>query len=287
MATGDTAMDQILADEVYVGRNVVLEEGVVIRGRSTERAKRVHIGDNCFIGYNTRAFVDELVIGDYTVLHNNGFIAGDLPCHIGHCCWFGQHVILNSTGGLTIGNGVGVGAYSQLWSHIRHGDMLQGCRWNSSSPLVIDDDVWFVGHCIVSPIHAHEKSMALVGSVVTRDMEANHIYAGVPARDVTDRLGPQFAPVSLQEKYERMLAKLDEFCALRPELATATIKVVRTRADAPELSPEEFTIFDVQDRSYNRRRTEEEFAFMRYLLQEIKFFPREGPESPVAAGVTT
>jgi len=28
----------------------------------------------------------------------------------------------------------------------------------------------------------HERSMALVGSVVTKDMEANHIYAGVPRR---------------------------------------------------------------------------------------------------------
>lgn len=268
-------MCQILADEVTIGEGVVIEGGVVIQGRSSKNAKRVCIGDNVFIGHNSRVFVDELVIGDYTVMHNNAFIAGDLPCRIGHCCWFGQHVILNSTGGVTIGNGVGVGAYSQLWSHIKHGDVLQGCRWNSSRPLIIDDDVWFVGHCIVSPIHAHEKSMALVGSVVTKDMEANHLYAGVPAKDVTEKLGPQFAEVSLEEKYRRMMDELEEFYALHPEFESRTVKVVRRLGEGLEYDPAVYTVFDVDARRYNRRRTEQEFAFMRHLLQSIKFFPRE------------
>jgi len=72
-------MYEILAEEVSIGRGVVIEDGVKIQGRSDKVARRVEIGDNAFIGYNTRAFVDELVIGDYTMLHNNGFIAGDLP----------------------------------------------------------------------------------------------------------------------------------------------------------------------------------------------------------------
>ncbi|NLF11231.1 MAG: hypothetical protein GX597_05545 [Anaerolineaceae bacterium] len=272
-------MYEILAEEVSIGRGVVIEDGVKIQGRSDKVARRVEIGDNAFIGYNTRAFVDELVIGDYTMLHNNGFIAGDLPCHIGHCCWIGQNTILNSAGGLTLGNGVGVGAYSQLWSHIRHGDTLQGCRWNSSRPLVVEDDVWFVGHCIVSPVHAHARSMALVGSVITRDMEPNHVYAGVPAQDITEKVGPQFQEVPLEEKVAVMRARLDEFYALNPG-APRSIVVVRSLDEASGLAAEEYTIFDVSTRSYNRRRTEEEFRFMKHLLQLIKFFPRQDLSLP-------
>lgn len=272
-----TGMYEILAEEVIIGRGVVIEDGVKIQGRANRLARRVEIGDNAFVGYNSRAFVDELAIGDYTMLHNNALIAGDLPCRIGHCCWIGQHTILNSTGGLTLGNGVGVGAYSQLWSHIRHGDTLQGCRWNSSRPLVIEDDVWFVGHCIVSPIHAHARSMALAGSVVARDMEPNHVYAGVPARDITDKVGPQFQEVSLEDKYQVMRTRLDEFYALNPGHARS-ILVVRSLAEAADLSPDRYTIFDVSTRSYNRRRTEEEFALMRHLLPLIKFFPRDNSE---------
>ncbi len=76
---------------------------------------------------------------------------------------------------------------------MRFGDPLQGCRWESSKPMVIEDDVWFVGHCLVSPIHAKAKSMAMLGSLVTKDMEANRTYAGTPAKDMTEKLGPQYS----------------------------------------------------------------------------------------------
>jgi acetyltransferase-like isoleucine patch superfamily enzyme len=264
---------EIHADEVVMGKNVVIQDGVVLQGRSSKQAKRISIGDNVFIGENTKGYVDELTIGDYSMIHNHALIAGDLPCTIGTCGWFGQHTIFNSTGGLTIGNGVGVGAYSQLWSHIRHGDVLEGCRFNSAKPLVIEDDVWFVGHCIVSPIVARKKSMAMVGSVVTRDMEENHVYAGVPAKDVTDKVGPQFEVVPVDTKYARMSALLDEFRATAGDRSASEIRIVRTLAEVQD--NEDVTTFDVESRTYNRRRTDAEFAFMKFLLQNLaKFFPR-------------
>jgi len=267
---------EIYAEELIMGQNVVIEDDVVLQGRSSKKAKRIVIGDNVFIGAHSRGYVDVLEIGDYSMLHNHALIAGDLPCRIGTCGWFGQHTIFNSTGGLTIGNAVGVGAYSQLWSHIRHGDVLEGCRFNSAKPLIIEDDVWFVGHCIVSPVLARKKSMAMVGSVVTRDMEENHVYAGVPAKDVTDKVGPQFAEVDGDEKYQKMLAMLERFHALHPQFARGEIRVVRSLAEDEVAGfDDEVTTFDVATRTYNRRRTPQEFAFMKFLLAELaKFFPR-------------
>ena len=37
----------------------------------------------------------------------------------------------NEIGGMNIGNNCGIGAHSQLWSHIKYGDMLEGCRFLS------------------------------------------------------------------------------------------------------------------------------------------------------------
>lgn len=266
-------MHNIYADEIKIGQKVIIEEDIIIRGKSNKNAKRVIIGDNVFIGHGVQIFVDDMEIGDFTIIHNHTLIAGNKPCRIGHCCWIGQNTILNSTGGLSIGNGVGVGAYSQLWSHICHGDILQGCRWNSNHPLIIEDDVWFVGHCIVSPVHAYEKSMALVGSVITKDMEANHVYAGVPAKDVTDKTGPQFSQVSIANKYKHLSQKIKEFYNLHPLFPKGTIEIVRFMDDASKFS-NEYTIFDVSTRTYNKRRTPEEVAFMKSLLPLIKFFPR-------------
>jgi len=265
-------MHNIYADEIKIGQKVTIEEDIVIRGKSNKNAKRVIIGDNVFIGHSVQMFVDDIEIGDFTIIHNHTLIAGDKPCRIGHCCWIGQNTILNSTGGLSIGNGVGVGAYSQLWSHICHGDILQGCRWNSNHPLIIEDDVWFVGHCIVSPVHAYEKSMALVGSVITKDMEANHVYAGVPAKDVTDKTGPQFSQVTIEDKFIILSKKLKEFHSFYPQFPKETIKIVKSMKEAKQLT-NDITIFDISSRTYNKRRTPEEVAFIKFLLQLIKFFP--------------
>jgi acetyltransferase-like isoleucine patch superfamily enzyme len=261
----------INADSVQIGKGVVIEDGVKISGMHGIPARRVAISDNIFIGRDSQIYVPEIEIGDYTMIHNHALISGDQGCKIGSCCWFGQNCILNSTGGLFIGNGVGVGAYSQLWSHIRFGDILQGCRWDSRKPLVIEDDVWFVGHCIVSPIHAKSRSMALIGSVVTKDMEENHIYAGVPAQDVTDKLGFQYEKVPVDEKFKKLSRKLEEFYALNPHFPRS---IVIAKEWCNEYEHSDKTIFDVSTRTYTKRLTPEEIAFMKFLLVRIKFYPR-------------
>lgn len=264
-------MYQIDADDVQIGPGAVIEDGVVIKGRSASAARRVVIGDNAFIGAGSRIVVDEFEIGHYSTLHNHAFIAGDLPCRIGHACWIGQHTVLNSTGGLTLGNGVGIGAYSQLWTHIKHGDVLQGCRWHSAAPTVLDDDVWLVGHCVVSPIHAGARSMALLGSVITRNMAPDRTYAGVPARDVTDRLGPQFGIVSLEEKIARLRELRDEFCRGLPRAALSALAIT---GDDPASVADGATWFDLERRTFVPQRTPIEVAFVRFLLaRTVKIFP--------------
>lgn len=266
-------MYEIHADEVVLGKNVVIEDGVILRGRSAKNAKRIVIGDNSFIGENCRTYVDHLEIGDYTSIHNHTLISGDLPCSIGHCSWVGQNSVLNSTGGLTIGNGVGIGAYSQLWSHIRHGDMLQGCRWNETRPLIIEDDVWFVGHCIVSPVHAGARSMAMVGSVVTQAMLPDRTYAGVPAKDVTEKLGPQFSGVDVAVKYGQLKTAYAEFCVAHPQYPVEGIRLLAPGSANP-LIQDAGTWFDVSTRRYRKRGTDQEFAFMKFLLARLyRFFP--------------
>src|SRR5439155_23822270 len=122
----------------------------------------------------------------------------------GHHCSFCPFSVIDSLGTTRIGNGVGARAHRQLWTHMYSGDLLHGCRFGSHRPLVIEDDVWFVGHCVVSPIRARARSMAMVGSVVTKDMDADQIYSGVPATNMTARFGPQYREVALGEKRPRL-----------------------------------------------------------------------------------
>jgi UDP-3-O-[3-hydroxymyristoyl] glucosamine N-acyltransferase len=133
--------------ELSIGKGTYISPKATIRGLKGS-AKKIIIGDQCYIGDNVQIILDEFSLGDYCTIHHDTNIHGYNPASIGHNAWIGQYCILDSIGGLTIGNNVGIGAHSQLWSHIKYGDELQGCNFKSEKPLILEDDVWLVGHVI-------------------------------------------------------------------------------------------------------------------------------------------
>ena len=261
----------IAADELIVGKGVVVEQGVVIAGKSG-KARRVVLGDFCYIGRETRILVPEFRLGDYSKLHAGSFLHGELPLQIGHNCWIGGNVVLDSMGGLDIDDNVGIGAHSQLWTHAQFGDIVEGCRFYSRRRMHVQRDAWFVGHCIVSPVTVGERSMALVGSVVTRDMLPNHVYGGVPAEDLTGRLGTQFEPRGVDDKAARLQKLIDEFSLRQPEFRghlAVTTSAGDKRAGV--------TCFNVADRTYTKRLVPAEVAFLKEHVPLVKFLPEGEP----------
>lgn len=253
-------LEAALEDNVRFGKRVVIGPN----------CKRLSIGFGSFIGNDVYIDVPELEIGDYVTIHHGSIIHGKRTI-IGHNCWFGHYTIIDSLGGLTrIGNNVGVGAHSQLWSHMKFGDVLNGCRWNSAGQLLLDDDVWLVGHCIVGPIHAKSKAMLMTGSVAVKDLEENRIYAGSPAADVTDRLGSQFRNVPLAERvdaFAEMIRVFSEHTKMDPKCFAIVEEFDLQRDPA-------VTQFLVRDRLYWPRRTDAEYQFIRYMLYEkAKWLP--------------
>lgn len=260
----------INAKKVKIGKNVFIGENTIITGPKGESAEYVEIGDNIFLDRDIFIMAPTFKIGDYATIYKNTRISGYKPCTIGHNFWCDQNTILNCTDELRIGNNVGIGAYSQLWTHIKFGDILEGSRFNATKQMIVEDDVWFVGHCIVSPIHAKSKSMAMVGSVITKDMEENHIYGGSPAKDLTDKLGTQFVSRTIQEKLNILNEKLKDFMQIN-NLSETSIKIV---VDDNNITWEdENTYFIINNRSYTKKLSEIEIAFMKYLLPLYKFTP--------------
>ena len=138
----------------------------------------------------------------------------------------------------------------------------------SDKNLIIGNDVWFVGHCIVTPVNAKDKSMAMVGSVITKDMEYNTIYAGSPAKSVSEKIGFQFKERSLMEKQESLqnLYKKFGYCN--------EIKIVLEEEEVN--FNDNISYFVVATRRYKKTLSANEISFMKFLLPEkAKFIPIE------------
>ena len=257
--------DNIQVENLNLGKNVIIHPSAILRGVNG-KAKKMSIGDNSYIGQDVQIICDEFSIGDYSKVHHHTNIHGYLPCAIGHNAWIGQYSIIDSIGGMTIGNNCGIGAHSQLWSHIKYGDTLEGCRFLSEKAMNIGDDVWFVGHCIVSPITAEDKSMAMAGSVVTKDMKLNTIYAGAPATEISTKIGGQFIEVTDTDKLKKMQQYLSSFGE------SDKIKIVSTKNEVDFENDK--TYFVVKERKYKKTLSEIEIAFMNFLLPaKAKFTP--------------
>jgi acetyltransferase-like isoleucine patch superfamily enzyme len=253
--------DVEVGEHVHIGRNVVF------------RSKRVRIGDGTVIKDNVTVESEVFEIGDYGTIYSGCFFPGPGELRIGHNFWLGNDAIVDAKGGTTIGNNVGVGAGSQLWTHMEFGDVMFGCRFQSDRPLTIGDDVWLVGHCLVSPVTIGDKSLAMLGSLITKDMEPNHCYAGSPAKDLTAKLGPQYEETTVAQRREYVERELDAFCAEAERRDRDQFVVVDSMAELEKV-PAGKTVFDVESRRYRKIGSELESRCMRWLLlHRAKFVP--------------
>jgi acetyltransferase-like isoleucine patch superfamily enzyme len=254
-------------------------------------ADRVRIGDFSFLGHDSKLLVPVAAIGDYVAIQHHALLNGRKPLLMGHNCWIGQNCILNAEENLTIGNNVGIGAYSSVYTHGYFGDLLEGSQVFKVAPVVIEDDVWILGsYNVVSPgVVIGKKALVLTGSNVTRDVPSNHTVGGAPARDMTDRLVP-YRPRTVAEKIEMVRGFIAEFVESQPE--GAFVVVVREELGSESDLPAErpllvftgtenplprwpgVTIFSLASRRYTKWRTAPEIAMMSFLKSyRARFVP--------------
>lgn len=265
----------VMGEYNKIGKNVVIE----ILGNNKEVA--VNIGDNNIINDNTRIFIHgKLEIGDWNVFHNDILIMAETDMKIGHNCWFGQNTILDAAGGLEIGNGVRVGMYSQIWTHVASGEQIEGCILYSKRKTIIEDDVWLVGSCIVgSGLHLGKRSIALINSVLTKDTEAGRVYAGSPAKLMEK--ANFYKEVTLPEKLSMLNVWAEEFCNENKEVELKKEEkqtILKTDKDTMLFTIGEKTnspgVFFLTDKTYNKSNSELERRFYKYLYNnKARFIP--------------
>jgi maltose O-acetyltransferase len=89
---------------------------------------------------------------------------------------------------ITVGADVQVGPNVQLLTPTHPIDAAQRrAKWEAAEPITVRDNVWLGGGAIVLPgVTIGENTVVGAGSVVTRDLPADVVAAGNPARIVRD-----------------------------------------------------------------------------------------------------
>jgi acetyltransferase-like isoleucine patch superfamily enzyme len=152
-----------------LGPDCVLEAGVLVF-----HPENVSLGRNVYVGHQTILkgyYKNELRIGDES--------------------WLGQQCFLHAAGGITIGASVGIGPGVKILTS-QHAEVGRGIPVLFSpieaAPVVVEDDADVgVGAILLPGVTVGRGAVVGAGAVVTSDVPAYAVVAGVPARVLRSR----------------------------------------------------------------------------------------------------
>ena len=146
--------------------------------------KQVKIGRSCKISIQTT-----IKIGNGTILKDNISISGDFQ--IGEGSLIQAQTTIDASGKVRIGSKTQVGRNNTIFSH--NHDISRKDIPVLESPEVfkeveIGDDVMLFSRVAIMPgVHISNGVVVGYGSVVTSNLHAYGIYAGIPARQIGTR----------------------------------------------------------------------------------------------------
>ena len=143
----------IIYYDVEIGSNTLIGDGASIR-------EQCRIGSHCIISryvtinYNTR-------IGDRTKVMDLTHVTGN--------CTIGNDVFISATIGMTNDNLAGAGGYEE--------ERIKG-------PTICDGAIIGAGATLLPGVRIGQKAVVGAGAVVSKDVPANSLAMGIPARIV-------------------------------------------------------------------------------------------------------
>lgn len=125
-------------------------------------------------------------IGKGLVIKNNVCVKSPWNLVIGDDCWLGENCWLDNLDKITLGSNVCIsqGALLLTGNH----DYTVPSMPYRNAPIVIEDGAWIGAKTTVCPgVTVHPRAILTVGSIATKDMDADGIYRGNPAVKIRQR----------------------------------------------------------------------------------------------------
>jgi len=201
------------AREVVLGDNVRIEEGVRFKGG------RFFVGEGSVIGQGTSFQVTEefrcgpnAKIGEHTVIRgrrihlgrefyaNHHAEIGGGSCYektsqlrIGYWFHLGSHAMVNTAMPVEIGNEVGCGRMTNIYTHAAYESAIEGFPVRFA-PVKIGNRVWLPNATVNPGVTIGDDVVIGAGSIVTRDVPSGCLAMGIPCRVVRERAYPVSMP---------------------------------------------------------------------------------------------
>ncbi len=210
----------ITGGKIKLAPNCRISAGVTIRvTESLELGKNSVIGEDSLIAGRKIKIGRELWCGPYVRIGGGSSFEPQSELIAGYWLHLGMRVFINTARRVTIGNEVGLGTATAIYTHGAYQSALKGYPV-SFAPVTIGDNCWIPGAIINPGVTIGAGAVIGVGSVVTRDIPPGALAAGIPCKVIRENAFPR--PLSPEEK-----------SAFWAELLTTTGKILANSAHYP------------------------------------------------------
>lgn len=215
----------IQCSELLVGDGVGIADTAIIKGG------RIEIRDGCRIGGYANIEVTERfvvgkgsVIGEHTTIRgrdinlgrefysNHHAEIGGGSCfektsrlRTGYWCHLGSYTMVNTAMSVDIGNEVGMGRFTSIYTHGAYLSMANGFPV-AFAPVRIGHRVWLPQALVNPGVTIGDDVVVGVGSVVTKDLPSGCLALGTPCRVVRSNAYP--VPTAPREVLAKVLGVL-------------------------------------------------------------------------------
>ena len=177
--------DIILGDNVTIGDDVVLNisERLFIDDRSV-------IGDHFEMEGRWIEIGKEFWSGRYCGIGGGSCFEKPSMLKMGYQCHLGDFAFVNTARPVKIGNEVGLGQFTRVYSHGAYENFLNGFPVEFG-PVTLEDRVWCPNAIIMPNVTIGHDTVVGAGAVVTRSLPSACIAAGVPAKVIKENYYPK------------------------------------------------------------------------------------------------
>ena len=145
---------------------------------------KIEIGNDSKIMEKVKINANIFKLGSGSIISSGGFISGGQNIIIGEKTYIGKNVKIDISMDVTIGNNVGFGEFGRIYTHASFLPADEGFP-ATFEPTSIKDGAWVSSNIIVLPgVTIGEKAVVSAGAVVMKDVPANIVVSGNPARGV-------------------------------------------------------------------------------------------------------